>query len=115
MLAGDYDGAIVRFESLGNGEPLAWVEQVHAILVAGVLNAMGFAYAQTGESDRAQSVLAVETPRLKHFKPYSSPIFLAPMALNAALRGDDDLAYERLSEAVNKGWADYYRAVNDPR
>jgi len=31
------------------------------------------------------------------------------------LRGDDDLAYEHLSKAVEKGWADYYRAINDPR
>ena len=64
---------------------------------------------------KAQEVLSIETTRVAHFKPYSAPIFLVPMALNAALLGDDDLAYERLSQAVEKGWANYYRAINDPR
>jgi TolB-like protein/tetratricopeptide (TPR) repeat protein len=114
-LGGDYEGAIERFGSLGNGEPLAWIENVSAFSVPGLLNAMGFAYAQIGDSEAARSVLSVETTRLAHFKPYSTPIFLMPMAQNAALLGDTDLAYERLLQAVDKGWAGYYRAVNDPR
>ena len=76
---------------------------------------MGFAYGQRGDADEAKAVLSVETSRLAHFKPYAAPVFLVPMAQNAALLGDDELAYERLSQAVDKGWADYYRAVNDPR
>ena len=115
MLGGDHEGAIERFESLGNGEPLAWLENVSALLAPDLLNAMGFAYAQTGDTGQAQVVLSIETSRLAHFKPYSAPIFLEPMALNAALLGDDDLAYKRLSQAVDKGWANYYRTVNDPR
>ena len=115
VLAGDFDGAIKRFEALGDGRPLEWVEEVDGLIVADLLNAIGFAYLQTGNTDTAASVLAIETPRLAHFRPFSSPAFLAPMALNAALLGDDDLAYERLSQAVDKGWADYFRALNDPR
>ena len=115
VLGGDHEGAIERFESLGNGEPLAWLENVSALLAPDLLNAMGFAYAQTGDTGQAQVVLSIETSRLAHFKPYSAPIFLEPMALNAALLGDDDLAYKRLSQAVDKGWANYYRTVNDPR
>ena len=37
------------------------------------------------------------------------------MALNAALRGDLDEAYELLSRAVDLGWANYYMSINDPR
>ena len=115
-LGGDYEGAIERFESVGNGDTLGWVETVSAIILApDLLNAMGFAYAQMGDEQKAQEVLSIETTRVTHFKPYAAPIFLAPMALNAVLLGDDDLAYERLSQAVEKGWADYYRAINDPR
>ena len=114
-LGGDYEGAIGRFESLGDGEPLAWLDNIHGLNLASVLNSIGFAYAQIGDSETAQAFLTVETSRLAHFKPYAAPIFLVPMAQNAALLGDDDLAYERLSQAVDKGWADYYRAVNDPR
>ena len=84
-------------------------------LVTDLLNAVGFAYLQTGDHAAAASILSVETNRQAHYKPWSSPIVLAPMALNAALQGDDDLAYRRLSQAVDKGWADYYRAINDPR
>ena len=114
-LGGDNEGAIERFESLGDGEPRAWLENLHGLNLASVLNAMGFAYAQLGNRETAQAVLSTETVRLAHFKPYAAPVFLVPMAQNAALLGDDDLAYERLSQAVEKGWADYYRAVNDPR
>jgi TolB-like protein/tetratricopeptide (TPR) repeat protein len=115
VLGGDHDGAIERFELLGNGDPLEWLENVSALLAPDLLNAMGFAYAQRGDTDEAQAILGAETSRMAHFKPYSAPIFLAPMALNAALLGDADLAYERLSKAVDKGWANYYRAINDPR
>ena len=115
VLGGDYGGAIQRFESLGDGAPSAWIEDVDGTLVARLLNAIGFAYLQSGDTDAAMSVLSIEPMRLAHYKPWSSPLFLAPMALNAALQGDDELAYERLSQAVDKGWADYYRAINDPR
>ena len=114
-LGGDYEGAIGRFESLGDGEPLAWLENLHGLGLASVLNSIGFAYARIGDDEKAQALLAVETSGLTHFKPYAAPVFLVPMAQNAALLGDDDLAYERLSQAVDKGWADYYRTFNDPR
>jgi hypothetical protein len=114
-LGGDYDGAIQRFESLWGDESSAWIEDVDGLLVAGLVNSIGFAYLESGDTDSAISVLAIETMRLAHYRPWSSPRFLAPMALNAALQGDDDLAYERLSQAVDKGWADYYLAINDPR
>jgi tetratricopeptide (TPR) repeat protein len=114
-LGGDYEGAIEHFEAIGDGDPLAWLEDVNGLGVADFLNAMGFAYLETGDTHSATRVLSFEPKRLAHFKPYSSPIILAPMALNAALLGDDDLAYQRLSMAVEKGWADYYRAINDPR
>jgi TolB-like protein/tetratricopeptide (TPR) repeat protein len=115
VLAGDYHGAIERFESLGDFKPLAWIQLVDGLAVADLLNALGFAYLQTGDSEKAASVLSVEPPRLALWKPWSSPTSLAPMALNAALRGDDDLAFERLSRAVDLGWANYYMTINDPR
>jgi hypothetical protein len=31
------------------------------------------------------------------------------------LLGDDDLAMERLGQAVNAGWRGYYVHINDPR
>jgi TolB-like protein len=115
VLSGDYAGAIEEFESFGDGSAPEWIERVDGDLAADVLNAIGFAYLQTGDAETATSLLAVETARLAHYKPWLSPLFLEPMALNAALRGDDGLAYERLSLAVDKGWANYYHAINDPR
>jgi hypothetical protein len=114
-MSGDYAGAIEEFESFGDGSAPEWIERVDGDLAADVLNAIGFAYLQTGDAETATSLLALETARLAHYKPWLSPLFLEPMALNAALRGDDGLAYERLSLAVDKGWANYYHAINDPR
>lgn len=114
-LAGDYDGVIDRFEDAADGDALAWIENVDGMIVADLLNAVGYAYLQSGDIDNATRVLSLEPQRLAHYKPFSSPLLLATMALNAALRGDDDLAYSRLSLAVDKGWADYYAAINDPR
>lgn len=114
-LGGDFRGAITRFEGMGDGDPYAAMEDIPVLLVPEVLNAIGFAYLQTGDEAAARSVLSYRTQRLLHFEPWLSPVILGPMALNAALLGDTDLAYERLSLAVEKGWADYYRAINDPR
>ena len=79
------------------------------------LNALAFAYQQTGNAAKATELLAYRDERITRLEPLSSPHFLEPMALNAALRGDEDRAYELLSRAVDLGWANYYRTINDPR
>ena len=114
VLGGDYRGAIDHFEEMNDGDPFAGLEEIHGIEVADVLNTAGFAYLKLGDEE-ARAVLSYRPKRLMHFKPWLSPMLLEPMALNAVLLGDDDLAYERLSLAVDKGWADYYAAINDPR
>ena len=115
VLAGDYAGAIDRFERLGEGNPAGWLEEVTELAIVDLINAIGFAYQQLGDEEGADRVLRVETARLAYSKSWTSPIILAPLALNASLRGDADLAFERLNLAVDQGWAEYYRAINDPR
>ena len=114
-LGRDYRGAVDHFEAINDADPFAGLEEIHGIEVADVINAAGFAYINVGDEEKARTVLSYRPKRLAHFKPWLSPMFLGPMALNAALLGDTDLAYERLSLAVDKGWADYYEAINDPR
>jgi hypothetical protein len=79
------------------------------------LNALAFAYQQTGFAGIAAELLAYRDDRITRHEPLNSPHFLEPMALNAVLRGDDDEAYELLSRGVDLGWANYYTAINDPR
>ena len=40
---------------------------------------------------------------------------LAMFAQNAVLAGDKELAIERMRQAVDAGWRDYYSVSNDPR
>jgi hypothetical protein len=44
-----------------------------------------------------------------------SPEAMAVHALNALLSGDAPIAVERLQQAVDAGWRDYYRTMHDPR
>jgi len=114
-LSGDHEKATELFESLANGRPAVLVENVFATEGQDVLNALAYAYRETGNNLRADEILNYKDLSIARMEPLRSPHFLEPMALNAALRGDNDEAYELLSRAVDLGWANYYMAINDPR
>ena len=115
MKAGAHDEAIDLFESMADGDPATLTQQQWPLYGQDAINALAFAYQQTGDSARASQLLVWRDERITRREPLASPHFIEPMALNAALRGNTDEAYELLSRAVDLGWANYYMTVNDPR
>ena len=113
--AGVYGEAIDLFETFFDGNPATVAEASWVIAGQSALNALAFAYQQTGDVAKAAELLAYRDDRITHLEPLASPYFLEPMALNAALSGDVDEAYELLARAVDLGWANYYMTINDPR
>ena len=80
-----------------------------------VLNALGFAYIQTGNPGKASEVLGFRTKRMTKFEGSTQPRYLEVLSLNQLLKGDEDAAYRMFATAVDNGWAAYFRAINDPR
>ncbi|MEJ2257957.1 MAG: hypothetical protein P8X98_13350 [Woeseiaceae bacterium] len=113
--AGALDEAIREYESVPDSAPQTIMPPNYVIPGQDALNALAFAYQQTGFAGKAAELLAYRDDRIVRREPLSSPHFLEPMALNALLSGNHDVAYELLSRAVDLGWANYYLAINDPR
>jgi TolB-like protein/Flp pilus assembly protein TadD len=113
--AGAYGESIQLFETMSDADPAALSQATWSREGQDAINALAFAYQQTGNAAKAAELLAYRDERITRLEPLSSPHFLEPMALNAALRGDEDKAYELLSRAVDLGWANYYMTINDPR
>ena len=79
---------------------------------------LAWSYLELGERERALPILEyVETEIHKYIDgstlPQSGWVYL--LAMNAVLMGDDDLAIQRLGQAVDAGWRGYYVHINDPR
>ena len=115
VAAGAYDESIQLFESMFDADPAALSQATWSLEGQDALNALAFAFQQTGNAAKAAELLAYRDERIARLEPLASPHFLEPMALNAALRGDGEKAYALLSRAVDLGWANYYRTINDPR
>ena len=81
-------------------------------------HALAWAYLNTGATDRAQSILSVLERGYRERQAQGwlhLSVDLAMFAQNAVLAGDADLAIDRLRQAVEAGWRDYYSVSNDPR
>jgi adenylate cyclase len=113
-LAGDYRGAV---QTLGPqvdvGEPsLSDVEAVNA------RHALAWAYLNSGATDRAHRILRELERRYREREARGwlhMSVDLALFAQNAVLAGDKELAIERLRQAIEAGWRDYYSVSSDPR
>ena len=85
---------------------------------ADVRHALAWAYLHTGETDRAHRILS-EVERVFGERQAQGWLHLsgdlAMFAQNAVLAGDKELAIDRLRQAVDAGWRDYYSVSNDPR
>ena len=81
-------------------------------------HALAWAYLHTGATDRAHGILS-ELERGYRQRQAQGWLHLsgdlAMFAQNAVLAGDKELALERMRQAVDAGWRDYYSVSNDPR
>ncbi|MGD9292947.1 MAG: hypothetical protein PVJ48_08720, partial [Gammaproteobacteria bacterium] len=79
---------------------------------------LAWSYLELGEREKALPILEYVETEIHQLidgstLPPSGWVYL--LAINAVLLGDDDLAMERLGQAVNAGWRGYYVHINDPR
>ena len=116
-LAGDFGGAIATLESLiGPPRPFAYNEFHWAEKSA--LHSLAWSYQQTGIAEKGRSMLESLERQLGDIHRRgrlheSSDLYF--YARNALLKGDHDLALERLERAVEAGWREYYIHHHDPR
>ncbi|CAN5126135.1 hypothetical protein BH24PSE2_BH24PSE2_15960 [soil metagenome] len=87
-------------------------------LSADAYHALAWAWLNTGATDRARGLLHTLDRRYRELKAegllhLGGDQFL--FAQNAVLAGDEELALDRLRQAVDAGWRDYYAVNSDPR
>jgi TolB-like protein/tetratricopeptide (TPR) repeat protein len=114
LLAGEVESAISQFETWRDGDPAKLVEFVDALPAMDTLNALGLAYLESGQKEKARAVLTYRPPQFTRLQPYRAPFVAERLAINAALLGDTDEAHQLLAGAIDRGWAHYYTALNNP-
>jgi TolB-like protein/DNA-binding winged helix-turn-helix (wHTH) protein/Tfp pilus assembly protein PilF len=85
---------------------------------ANARHALAWAYLQTGATDRAHRILGDLEQGYRHRQAEGWLHLSADLAIfaqNALLAGDEELALDRMKQAVEAGWRDYYSVNNDPR
>ncbi len=116
-LAGDHEGAIRTLETvLDPAEPISYVQ--FASWEQSALHALAWSHLQAGTPEAGRKILEsldreLHDLRREGLLHKSNDLYF--FARNAALLGDPDLALDRLEQAVEAGWRDYYIDVPDPR
>ncbi len=116
-LAGDVAGAIQTLAPvIAPPRPVNYNEFDQFELDA--VHSLAWSYEQAGMPEKGRAILESlerqieETQRLGLLHMSNDLFFYAR---NALLMGEKDLALERLEQAVEAGWRDYYVQQNDPR
>jgi len=116
-LAGDYEGAIRTLESLLDpAKPIRYGQ--FSVWEKGVPHCLAWSYLKSGAEAKGRSLLADLDRELQDLRREgrlhrSGDLYF--FARNALLLGDHELALDRLEQAVEAGWRDYYIHVPDPR
>ena len=116
VLNGDYAAVIEALEPVvkpaeidpgGFFSPTLWDEN----------HALAWAYLQTGAVNEAKLILEA-VGRLFGSRESEGQLHRGPefflYARNTLLLGDEDLAVDRLRQAIDAGWRDYYNVLHDP-
>jgi hypothetical protein len=116
-LSGSYEDAIGTLEPLtDSGKPLRLLPG--AVYEINALQALAWAHRGSGNPKAAATILDdLESGFLQEQaagRLHSSHMRYR-FALNALLAGSVDLALDRLEQAIDAGWRDYYMVHNDPR
>lgn len=118
-LAGDHEAAI---ESL---EPLLGAPEADGLVGLEMKQALAWAYLNTGQAERAGPLLEALEQEFEALQTEDTLLFQVALplqvdsthgyALNAALRGENERALDRLEEVIGAGWNRYYAYHHDPR
>jgi tetratricopeptide (TPR) repeat protein len=112
-LAGDYRGAVQTLNS-HLGVDASCCDPGHT----NARHALAWVYLNTDAADRAHRILREVERRLREAQSEGWLHVSADLALfaqNAVLAGERELAIERLRQAIEAGWRDYYSVRHDPR
>ncbi|MGD8512013.1 MAG: tetratricopeptide repeat protein [Gammaproteobacteria bacterium] len=116
-LAGDHAGAIRTLETvIDTAGPVCY--QQLASWQTGALHALVWAYMEEGAPEKGRSLLQsfdreLQDLRRRGLLHRSEDLFF--FAQNSLLLGQQDLALERLEQAIAAGWRNYYVHLADPR
>jgi len=116
-LAGNFEGAVRTLEPL-IGPPRQVNFAEFDVYSRDALHSLAWSYQQVGIPEKARSLLESlekqidETQRLGLLHMSNDLFFYAR---NAVLKGDHDLAVDRLEQAVDAGWRGYYIWRHDQR
>jgi len=112
-LVGDHRGAVQTLApKMDIDQPVSDESDANA------RHALAWAYLNTGATDRAHRILSEVERGFRERQTQGwlhLSVDLAMFAQNAVLASDEDLAIDRLRQAVHAGWRDYYSVSNDPR
>jgi len=117
IIAGRTDRGIELLQPLIVVEPFDAEESTIRFSMMRRMLYYAYALQQAGPSTEAtdllQRVLA-ETESIDQRNEYEIPVTFKTMALSHGLLGNQDRAVVALERAIELGWADYYRVINDP-
>ena len=115
VLAGNFSSAVERLAGLRDTPQM--YPQGEGL---DALQALAWAYLKTGQGERAGPLLAEIEDEFEKLERKGTLLFTMRetphgYALNAALRGDDEQALDRLEAIIEAGWRAYYLHQADPR
>jgi hypothetical protein len=115
-------GPLKRFkEASGRPTLLMSLSQIYGPLVGGdAMQALAWSYAQTGQADRSTAIMAGLEREFASLDAQGTLLYMLNevpyhYALNALLRGQQELALNRLETIYESGWRTYYEHHLDPR
>jgi tetratricopeptide (TPR) repeat protein len=116
-MAGDYESAVRTLESvLDPAKPVRYGQ--FNIYERGVPHCLAWSYLKSGAKEKGRALLEsldheLQDRRREGVLHLSSDLYF--FARNTLLLGEPDLALDRLDQAIEAGWRDYYIHVSDPR
>jgi len=109
LFGGNFDKGLLTLEEQIDISHLAFSEAMDSIDALDLLHDIVFAYEQTGQTEKARTLLQelsefIDSDEVQAIR---IPSVLERVALNQATRGDFDAALATMRDAVELGWSNY--------
>ncbi len=117
IIAHRIDRGIELLEPLIVAEPFESEKSRLSIHMMGRMRYYAYALQQAGRNTEATDLLhrvLAEVDTIDQRNDYERPVTFETKALCNGLLGNQDGAVDALERAIELGWADYYRVINDP-
>jgi len=116
VASGNYDAGIESMEIPFDVMSLEIFDYNPPMISIAVMQSLAFAYEQMGLTAESNQLLINLQERLDQeaSSGLATPSFFATLALNQALLGDAEGARQNFKSAVDAGFRNYYRIINNP-